>query len=95
MPGCNCYTCTHFSAAYLHHLFNASELLAYRLATLHNLTFMHSLVSRVREAITNGTFSSFCEDFRHNYRTTDEEVRLSQKQKWLKTRRAAEDKDSG
>jgi queuine tRNA-ribosyltransferase len=86
MLGCNCYTCTHFSAAYLHHLFNASELLAYRLATLHNLTFMHSLMIRIREAIANGTFSSFRKDFRQNYKTTDEEVRLSQKQKWLKTR---------
>jgi queuine tRNA-ribosyltransferase len=86
MPGCNCYTCTHFSAAYLHHLFNASELLAYRLATLHNLTFMHSLVKKIRESIINGTFSAFREDFRQNYKTTDEEVRLSQKQKWLKAR---------
>ncbi len=87
MSGCNCYTCTHFSAAYLHHLFNASELLAYRLATLHNLTFMHSLVNRIRESIINGTFNSFAEDFRRNYRAINEEVRLNQKQKWLKARR--------
>jgi queuine tRNA-ribosyltransferase len=86
MPGCNCYTCTHFSAAYLHHLFNASELLAYRLATLHNLTFMHLLVKQVRESIINGTFGAFREEFRQNYQTTNEEVRLNQKQKWLKAR---------
>jgi queuine tRNA-ribosyltransferase len=86
MLGCECYACTHFSAAYIHHLFNASELLAYRLATLHNLTFMHSLVQKVRESIINGTFSAFREEFKQNYKTTDEEVRLSQKKKWLKGR---------
>ncbi|MBN1368208.1 MAG: tRNA guanosine(34) transglycosylase Tgt [Dehalococcoidales bacterium] len=90
MPGCGCYTCTHFSAAYLHHLFNAGELLAYRLATLHNLTFMHSLVKKVRESTIDGTFSGFYEEFLQNYRTTDEEIRLSQKQKWLKAREAKE-----
>lgn len=90
MKECNCYTCTHFSAAYLHHLFNASELLAYRLATLHNLTFMHSLVQKVRGSVIEGTFADFREEFRNNYKTTDEEVRVSQKQKWLKAREAKE-----
>jgi queuine tRNA-ribosyltransferase len=37
IPDCNCYTCRNFSAAYLHHLFSCDELLAYRLATIHNL----------------------------------------------------------
>ncbi len=90
MPECECYTCRHFSAAYLHHLFNASELLAYRLATLHNLTFMHSLIIRTRESILNGTFSEFREEFHSTYKTTDEDVRLSQKKKWLKARRDKE-----
>jgi queuine tRNA-ribosyltransferase len=93
MLGCECYACTHFSAAYIHHLFNASELLAYRLATLHNLTFMHSLVKRVRESIINGTFSSFREEFKQNYKITNEEVRLSQKKKWLKAREAKENEE--
>ncbi|MDP2718508.1 MAG: tRNA guanosine(34) transglycosylase Tgt, partial [Dehalococcoidia bacterium] len=39
-PGCNCYTCSSFSLAYLHHLFKCEELLAYRLATIHNLRFL-------------------------------------------------------
>ena len=88
MPGCECYTCTHFSAAYLHHLFNAGELLAYRLATLHNLTFMYSLVKKIRASILGDTFETFREEFRQNYKITDESVRLSQKEKWLKAREA-------
>lgn len=52
--GCQCYTCTHFSRAYIHHLFRVKELLAYRLATIHNLWFVHRLVSEIREAIGEG-----------------------------------------
>lgn len=48
---CSCYTCTTFSRAYLHHLFKVRELLAYRLATIHNIFFIHTLVSRIKEAI--------------------------------------------
>jgi len=81
---CNCYTCKNFSAAYLHHLFRCGELLALRLATLHNLTFMHSLMQDIRTAILNDTFSSFKDDFLKNYRPTDEKVRIEQKKKWLK-----------
>ena len=53
---CGCYTCTHTSRAYIHHLFHVRELLAYRLATIHNLYFVHRLVSNIREAIGEGTF---------------------------------------
>jgi queuine tRNA-ribosyltransferase len=52
-PTCACYTCRHFSRAYVHHLFHVRELLGYRLATIHNLFFMHKLVGEIREAITN------------------------------------------
>ena len=55
-PECQCYTCTHFSRAYMHHLFRVRELLAYRLVTIHNLWFIHRLVDDIREAIGNGTF---------------------------------------
>ncbi|MFC2010501.1 tRNA guanosine(34) transglycosylase Tgt [Chloroflexota bacterium] len=85
-PECNCYTCRNFSAAYLHHLFNAQELLAYRLATIHNLTFIHHLMQEIRESIKNGTFDSFKTGFLASYQPTDEQVRLAQKQKWLKRR---------
>jgi len=85
---CNCYTCRTFSAAYLHHLFKSRELLAYRLATVHNLTFITSLVSKMRESILNGTFESFRTDFLARYRPTNEQTRLDQKQKWLRTKNA-------
>ena len=85
-PDCDCYTCRTFSAAYLRHLFKSEELLAYRLATIHNLHFMNSLMNKVRTAILNGTFSAFREDFMASYKPTDAVARFEQKQKWLKSR---------
>jgi queuine tRNA-ribosyltransferase len=55
---CPCLLCRRFSRAYLAHLFRAQELLAYRLATLHNLTFTLDFMARVRAAIEAGTFAS-------------------------------------
>ncbi len=49
--GCECYTCQNFSRAYLHHLFIAKEILAMRLATIHNLYFLESLMRQIRKAI--------------------------------------------
>jgi queuine tRNA-ribosyltransferase len=85
-PDCNCYTCRTFSAAYLHHLFNCQELLACRLATIHNLTFISQLMQVIRDAIQSGNFNPFREGFLAGYRPTDEQVRLAQKQRWLKSR---------
>jgi len=82
-PECDCYTCRNFSAAYLHHLFRCGEMLAYRLATIHNLNFMNALMTKIRDAIINGVFDSFRDRFLADYRPTDEELRLAQKQKWL------------
>jgi queuine tRNA-ribosyltransferase len=84
---CSCYTCKNFSAAYLHHLFNCNELLAYRLATIHNLSFISNLMYEIRQAVLNDAFISFREDFLRNYQPTDEKARISQKQKWFKTRK--------
>ncbi|TFG44690.1 MAG: tRNA guanosine(34) transglycosylase Tgt [Dehalococcoidia bacterium] len=89
--GCGCYTCTRFSAGYVHHLFRAKELLAHRLATLHNLYFMRQLMTDIRQAITDGRYDDFARDFLSNYRSTNEAVRLSQKRQWLKERNKAED----
>lgn len=50
---CSCYTCQNFSRAYLHHLFKASELSAYTLATIHNLHFMVRLMADYRNKILN------------------------------------------
>jgi queuine tRNA-ribosyltransferase len=92
--GCDCYACTHFSAAYLNHLFRSRELLAYRLATIHNLAFMGRLVREVRQAVLSDTLDSFRASFLAGYRTTDEATRLSQKRKWLESRATGEAEDA-
>ncbi|PLX26491.1 tRNA guanosine(34) transglycosylase Tgt [Candidatus Parcubacteria bacterium] len=56
-PDCTCFTCQNHSRAYLHHLFKTQELLAYRLATIHNLHFMISLMKEIRESITEDRFT--------------------------------------
>lgn len=84
---CACDTCRTFSAAYLHHLFKCGELLAYRLATLHNLYFIKNLMNDIRAAILDGTFDNFRKGFLANYRTTNEQTRFDQKQKWLRGRK--------
>lgn len=53
---CSCYTCRHFSRAYLHHLFRVRELLVYRLATIHNIHFINTLMEDIRSSIADGTF---------------------------------------
>ena len=55
-PLCECYTCKNFSKAYLRHLFNAKEILALELATIHNLTFYMNLVREARKRIIDGSF---------------------------------------
>jgi queuine tRNA-ribosyltransferase len=50
---CICYTCQHYTRAYLHHLFKAAELSAYTLATIHNLHFMIQLMGNYRNKILN------------------------------------------
>ena len=62
-PKCVCYTCRNFSRAYIHHLFRVRELLAYRLATIHNLHFVLELVKNIRSSITDGTYLQFKEKF--------------------------------
>ena len=82
-PDCDCYTCSNFSAAYLNHLFKCRELLAYRLATIHNLSFISRLMRDIRLSIAEGTFPRFKRKFIEGYVTTDERVRVAQKKKWL------------
>jgi queuine tRNA-ribosyltransferase len=52
--GCPCYTCTHFTKAYINHLFKAQELLAHTLVTIHNVRFMNRLMIAVRAALKSG-----------------------------------------
>ncbi len=55
-PGCSCYVCQKFTRSYIHHLFSVNELLAYQLATYHNLFFITSLMEKIRESIGEGSF---------------------------------------
>jgi queuine tRNA-ribosyltransferase len=67
-PECACPTCTTFSRAYLRHLFVAEELLAYALATTHNLAFILGLMSRIRSAIAGGSLEELKGDVLGRYR---------------------------
>ena len=58
-PECNCPTCQKHSRAYIRHLFKAQEMLAMRLCVMHNLYFYNNLMTRIREALDNGTFEEF------------------------------------
>ena len=55
-PECDCYTCRHYSRAYISHLFRSAELTSHRLISIHNIRFLIRLMERAREAIKNGTF---------------------------------------
>ena len=63
-PVCDCYTCQHFTRAYLHHLHRASELIYYRLASIHNLRFTMRFMRDLRAAIRAGTFAEFRAQYR-------------------------------
>lgn len=54
---CDCFTCENYTAAYLHHLFKAKEMLASTLATIHNERFIVRLVDRIRASIADNTFA--------------------------------------
>ena len=62
-PGCGCPACRNFSRAYLRHLFKAEEMLAMRLAVMHNLWFYNTLMERIREALDAGAYGSFREEY--------------------------------
>lgn len=65
-PGCECYTCRHYSRAYLRHLYMARELLAYRLNTIHNIHFFTGFMRQMRKAILADEFESFRKDYYRN-----------------------------
>ena len=64
---CDCYTCTHYTRAYLHHLFRGKEILAATLATIHNERFIVRLVDQMRTSIADGSFSELKEQFLSRY----------------------------
>ena len=61
--GCDCYTCTHYTRAYLHHRFKAKEMLSATLATIHNERFTVRLVDNIRAALSSGDFYAFRDEF--------------------------------
>ena len=62
-PACGCYTCRHYSRAYLRHLDRCNEILGSRLNTIHNLYFYLDLMRQIRAAIEAGQFATFVRDF--------------------------------
>jgi len=62
-PACGCYTCRHYSRAYLRHLDKCGEILAPRLMTFHNLYYYHSLMAEIRTAMEADRFGAFKADF--------------------------------
>ena len=73
-PACGCYTCRHFSRAYLRHLYVSGEMTGGTLNTLHNLTFYLDTMRGIREAIAFGVFEKFRQDF---HRTFDRRALIS------------------
>ena len=63
---CTCFTCVHFSRAYIYHLFHVRELLAYRLTTMHNIHFVNTLVSEIRLAIGENRFLDLARTWGYN-----------------------------
>lgn len=71
-PGCDCYTCRHYSLSYLRHLVKCGEILGPRLATIHNLHYYQKLMSDIRAAITTGALVEFVDRLRATYRDAAE-----------------------
>ena len=64
---CACYTCAHYTRAYIHHLFKAKDMLASTLATIHNEHFIVGLVDRIRNSIADGSFDELKREFLGSY----------------------------
>lgn len=64
--GCACYTCRHYSRAYLRHLYLSKEMLSSRLNTIHNLYYYLEFLKKIREAIQRGTLLHLHSDFLHS-----------------------------
>ncbi len=67
LEGCDCYTCLHYSRAYIQHLFRAKELLAKTLMSIHNETFIVGLVDQMRSHIEDDTFFAFRDEWLARY----------------------------
>ena len=72
-PDCDCYTCGRYDSAYLRHLVVASEWLAVRLLSIHNLRFVVALGEEARRRIGEGSFASWSRDWLDRYRAAGDE----------------------
>jgi queuine tRNA-ribosyltransferase len=73
-PDCDCYTCTNFTRAYLHHLDKCKEILGSQLNTIHNLHYYQRHMADIREAIEAGTLDSFSRDFHDRQAGSSDDV---------------------
>lgn len=71
---CGCYTCTHFTRAYVHHLFKVGEVLGATLATLHNLHWFADFMAKVRQSIVEGRFEQLRREVRDTWTDTSAKV---------------------
>jgi queuine tRNA-ribosyltransferase len=70
-PQCRCYACTHFSRAYIRHLFNTEEILGLYLVSLHNVHFFLSLMRDIRQAVSRDELKDFTRDFFARYKNRE------------------------
>jgi queuine tRNA-ribosyltransferase len=80
--GCDCYTCRHYSAAYVRHLLKAREIFGLRLTTIHNVRFMLRTMGEIRQAILEGTFAELKAEFLTNYRVIPHAAREAERARY-------------
>jgi queuine tRNA-ribosyltransferase len=88
--GCDCLMCQNFTAAYVHHLFRAGEMLGQRLASIHNVRFMHRITEEMRSAIRKSEYVMARDEFLGRYRRVDESVTQEQRSRWLAQRQRSQ-----
>jgi queuine tRNA-ribosyltransferase len=66
-PDCDCHACTHYSRAYIRHLFKANEIMSHTLLSIHNLRFLVRTMEGIRRSIEEGNFSAHKEAFLRKY----------------------------
>jgi queuine tRNA-ribosyltransferase len=71
---CRCYTCRHYTRAYVRHLIKANEIFGFRLTTYHNLYVLIEFMARIRESILNGDFPDLYREFIARFGRPEEEV---------------------
>jgi queuine tRNA-ribosyltransferase len=76
-PACDCYTCRHYTRAYLRHLDRCGEILGARLNSIHNLHFYQAHMRKIRQAIEQGRFAAYAAEFRAAQAPSERLIRLT------------------